>query len=82
MKKKKAGLGVTGTKGTAPQSVPRLLTVGEVAEATGLQVGTVYAWIGQRRLPVVRLRRSVRVPADALRKLIAEATVPALGEKP
>lgn len=60
-----------------PTVVPRLLTVAEVSEATGFERQTIYLWIAQRRFPVVRLGRAVRVPADALAALIAAATTPA-----
>jgi excisionase family DNA binding protein len=33
----------------------RLLTIKEVAELTGLAVGTLYHFVSQKRIPVVRL---------------------------
>jgi excisionase family DNA binding protein len=33
----------------------RLLSVNEVAELTGLAVGTIYHFVSERRIPVVRL---------------------------
>jgi excisionase family DNA binding protein len=72
----KAG-GQAGSKTLNPAIVPRLLTVAEVSEATGFERQTIYLWIAQRRLPVVRLGRGVRVPADALAALIAASTTPA-----
>jgi excisionase family DNA binding protein len=74
--KQKAGL-PAGSKRLDPPIVPRLLTVAEVSEATGFERQTIYLWIAQRRLPVVRLGRSVRVAANALAEMIAEATTPA-----
>lgn len=42
-------------------SCDRLLTVTDVAELTGLAVGSVYHLISQRRIPVIRLsKRCVR----------------------
>lgn len=39
----------------------RLLTINEVAELTGLTVGTLYHFVSQRRIPVVRLsKRCIR----------------------
>jgi hypothetical protein len=35
-------------------------------------------WIAIRKLPVVRLNRMVRVPEDAIERLVAESTIPAL----
>ena len=38
-----------------------LLTIREVSELTNLSVGTLYHWIGQGRVPVVRFsKRCVR----------------------
>lgn len=77
--KQKAG-GQAGSKILGPAIVPRLLTVAEVSEATGFERQTIYLWIARRRLPVVRLGRAVRVPAEALAVLIAENTIPARPE--
>ncbi len=79
--KQKAG-GQAGSKTLRPAIVPRLLTVAEVSEATGFERQTIYLWIAQRRLPVVRLGRgrAVRVPAEALAALIAANTTPAREE--
>jgi excisionase family DNA binding protein len=68
-------------RGTLAQSgmtvVPsRLLTVQQTAELLAVKPGTVRLWIGQRRLPMVRLGRSVRVPLAGLQELIVENTVP------
>ena len=39
----------------------RLLTINEVADLTGLAVGTLYHFVSQKRIPVVRLsRRCIR----------------------
>ena len=39
----------------------RLLTIKEVAELTGLEVGTLYHFVSQKRIPVVRLsKRCIR----------------------
>jgi excisionase family DNA binding protein len=54
----------------------KLLRVPDVAVWLGLKEGTIRLWIAQRKLPVVKLGRSVRVPADAVEKLILNSTVP------
>ena len=77
--KQKAGLPRAGVSAADTVIVPRLLTVREVAGHLGLQEGTIYGWIAARRLPVVRLRRSVRIPADSVAELIASNTVPPAG---
>jgi excisionase family DNA binding protein len=39
----------------------RLLTINEVADLTGLAVGTLYHFVSQKRIPVVRLsKRCIR----------------------
>jgi excisionase family DNA binding protein len=39
----------------------RLLTISDVAEMTGLTVGTLYHFVSQQRIPVVRLsKRCIR----------------------
>ena len=53
----------------------RLLNVREVAELMGLQVGSVYHLISQKRIPVVRLSaRCVRVRLSALMRMWDELT--------
>lgn len=55
----------------APQ--PLLLTIPQVAKSLGISRSMVYSLIGKRKgLPVVRLGRSVRVPATSLQKWIEE----------
>lgn len=54
----------------------RLLNCREVAETLGLKEATIRLWITQRRFPVVRLGRAVRVPIDALDEMIRSNTTP------
>ena len=54
-----------------------MLTVSQAAERLGLKAATLRAWIGQRRIGIVRLGRAVRIPAEEIDRLIAEGTVPA-----
>lgn len=45
----------------------RLLTINEVADFTGLTVGTLYHLVSEKRIPVVRLsRRCLRFKRSAL----------------
>ena len=55
----------------------QLLTVKECAEALGLQVSTVRAWLARRKLPRVNCGRAVRVPAQAIAEFIERNTIPA-----
>lgn len=76
----KTGPGGAGRKAANGNILP-LLTVRQVADHLGLREGTIYEWVAARRLPVVRLGRSVRIPAAAVATLIAENTVPERGDR-
>ena len=56
----------------------RLLTVKQAAEQLGLSARTVWAWIYQRKLGVVRLGRAVRISDETIQKIIERGTVPAI----
>ena len=55
----------------------RPLKVAEVAEALGLSVACVRAWIASRRIGFVRLGRAIRIPHAEVERLIQAGTVPA-----
>ena len=55
----------------------RMLTVGEAAEQLGLSPKTIWAWIYTRRVCIVRLGRSVRIPQSSIEELIEAGTIPA-----
>jgi excisionase family DNA binding protein len=55
----------------------RLLTVAETAYLLAMKVSTVYQWISDQRIPVVKFRRSVRIKLSVIHQLIAEAERPA-----
>ena len=53
----------------------RLLTIGEVAAMTGLTVGTLYHFVSQNRIPVVRISsRCLRFRRSALLAWFDELT--------
>lgn len=55
-----------------------LLRVEEAAQFLNVKPSTIRAWLLHRTLPSVRVgRRAVRIPLQALEKLIADNTVPA-----
>ncbi len=57
----------------------RLLTINEVAELTGLAVGTLYHFVSQKRIPVVRLsKRCIRFRNSDLSDWIETLTQGAL----
>ncbi len=55
----------------------KLLKVPEAAEMLALSQKTVWQWIGERRIGVVRLGRSVRIPVSEIERLLEEGTTPA-----
>jgi excisionase family DNA binding protein len=59
----------------------QLLTVKQAAEALGLKVATIRAWVSRRKLPRVNCGRAVRIPADAIAQFIERNTVPAREER-
>lgn len=57
----------------------KLLTIRDVAKITGFSVGTLYHWVSQRRIPVVRLSsRCVRFRLRDLEDWVAEKVVPSM----
>jgi excisionase family DNA binding protein len=52
-----------------------LLRIDEVAAMIGVSRTTAYALVNKRELPSVRIGGLLRVPAEALRKLIEERAV-------
>lgn len=61
--------------GTATEPKRLLLRLPEAAEVLGLGRSTLYALVARGELPVVRMGRSVRVPAAALEAWVSQNTV-------
>lgn len=59
----------------------QLLTVKQAADALGLKVSTIRAWVSRRKLPRVNCGRAVRIPADAIAQFIERNTIPAREER-
>jgi excisionase family DNA binding protein len=59
----------------------QLLTVKQAADALGLKVATIRAWIARRKLPRVNCGRAVRIPAQAVAEFIERNTIPAREER-
>jgi excisionase family DNA binding protein len=55
----------------------RLLTVKESAEQLSLSPRTIWAWIYERKVDIVKLGRSVRIKQSSIDQLIEQGTVPA-----
>jgi excisionase family DNA binding protein len=59
----------------------QLLTVKQAADALGLKVATIRAWVSRRKLPRVNCGRAVRIPAAAIAEFIERNTIPAKEER-
>lgn len=59
----------------------QLLTVKQAADALGLKVATIRAWLSRRKLPRVNCGRAVRIPAEAVAAFIERNTIPAREER-
>jgi excisionase family DNA binding protein len=68
---------ITVTDGDKEDLMMKLLKVPEAAEMLALSQKTVWQWIGERRIGVVRLGRAVRVPISEIERLLEEGTTPA-----
>jgi excisionase family DNA binding protein len=55
----------------------QLLTVKQAADALGLKISTVRAWLSRRKLPRVNCGRCVRIPSTAIAEFIERNTIPA-----
>jgi excisionase family DNA binding protein len=52
-----------------------LLTIHEVSFLTGIAVGTLYHWVSEKRIPVVRISaRCIRFDLTVLQKWIEQKT--------
>lgn len=54
------------------------LTAQEAANALGLSIHTIRAWMAARKVGYVRLGRAVRIRQTEINRLIARGSVPAL----
>lgn len=59
------------------ETAGKLLTVGQVAELLGLRECTVRLWLSQGKFAYAKLGRSVRIPADEIKKFTALRMIPA-----
>ena len=55
----------------------KLLKVPEAADALALSPKTIWQWIGERRIGVVRLGRAVRIPQSEIERLLEKGSTPA-----
>lgn len=65
--------GFAGSVEGVPYHMEKLLTVNELAEVLNIAPGSVYHWISQNRLPVVRFsKRCVRFRESDVKELLDE----------
>jgi len=57
-----------------------LKRVSEVARELGVEESTIRKWIFEKRIPVVKLGRSVRIKPEDIEKMISDGTQPAIDE--
>lgn len=55
----------------------KLLTIREAAERTNNRESTWRAWVLKRRVVVIKIGRSVRIPESEIERMIKEGTIPA-----
>ena len=60
---------------------PRLLTIQEASERTGLSVHTLYKMVSQCRVPYVKLGGALRFDLELLNQWIEQSTVMPLRQK-
>jgi len=61
------------------QTRSKLLTISEAAQELNMKSKTLRAWIGAKRVTVVRPGGwSIRIPASEVERIIAEGTVTAI----
>ena len=63
-------------KSTQTSTHGSLWSINKLAADSGIQKGTWYKWIAQRRVPAVRLGRTVRIRDEDYRKLIQKSLRP------
>lgn len=69
-------------KSTQTSSHGSLWSINKLAVDSGIQKGTWYKWIAQRRVPAVRLGRTVRIRDEDYRKLIQKSLRPEINLSP
>ena len=57
------------------------LTLEELSARWSVPKATLYNWVNQRRLPYVKLGRSLRFSVDELEKLLERSTIGVAGKR-
>lgn len=59
----------------------RLRSLPQAAEALGVTVNTLRAWIYRRKISYVKMGRSVRISEATIQQIIDRGTMPALEDR-
>lgn len=59
----------------------QLLKPEEVGALLKIKEGTIRRWIFQRRIPVVRVGRAVRIRVEDVERLVRDGLTPAIGDR-
>jgi excisionase family DNA binding protein len=62
-------------------AVEKLLTYEEVAERVGLRPVTIRMWAAARKIALVKLGRSARIPESEVERIVRINTIPAAPER-
>ena len=65
----------------AATNTARLRSLPQAAEALGVSVKCLRAWIYRRTIPYVKVGRAVRISDETIQKIIDRGTVPALEQR-
>ena len=63
---------------SSQKSADILLTAKQFAERLGIALSTAYQWLGERRLPTVKIGGAIRVRASEVEKFIRKNERPAV----
>lgn len=58
-----------------------LHTIKEASEQLSVKPKTLRSWVAARRIGVIRLGRSIRIPAEEIERLVQRGTIPAIDER-
>ena len=59
------------------ESLPKLVSVRELAETLGVKPTTIYQWVNQRKIPYVKLGKRILFKPKDINRWIEENTVDA-----
>lgn len=59
----------------------KLIDVKGVSEILNISTNTIYCWVGQRKIPYVKLGRLVKFDLQAIEKWVEEKAVPIMSLK-